>query len=118
MLPGQYRPLLRPGMPLRLELVGYRYEYQDLVVESIGDEIVGPQEIRRYLGGEIGDTVFLPGPVILVEAHLSGSSFTADGTTLSYYDGMHGRAEARLRSRRILSALLPGFESVLDDANP
>lgn len=55
MLPGEYRPLLKPGMPLRLELAGYRYDYQDLEVESIGDAIIGPSEVQRYLGRELAE---------------------------------------------------------------
>jgi len=42
LIPGEYRPLLKPGMPLRLELTGYRYAYQELVVETVGEEVVGP----------------------------------------------------------------------------
>ncbi len=44
LLPGEFRPLLKAGMPLRLEVQGYRYAYQHLVVETVGDEVVGPGE--------------------------------------------------------------------------
>ena len=117
-LPGEFRPLLEEGAPLRLELAGYEYEYEDLAVRTIGDEIVGPNEVRRYLGSEIADTVFVAGPVILVEAGLPGPTFTSEGTSLNYYDGMAGRAEVRLRSQRILLALVPGLKSVLGDGGP
>ena len=103
-------------MPLRLELTGFRYAYQDLVVESIGDEVVGPNEVRRYLGPEIADTVFIPGPVILVKTRLPNLTFAADGTSWEYYDGMQGRAEARVRSQRILLTLAPGLRSVFENA--
>jgi len=46
-LPGEYRPLLKPGMPLRMEVQGYRYAYQHLIVDTVGDEVVGPAEARR-----------------------------------------------------------------------
>ena len=57
-------------MPLRLEIQGYRYAYQHLTVDSVGDEVVGPAEARRYLGDEIADAVQFAGPVVRVEAHL------------------------------------------------
>ena len=70
-LPGEDRPLLKRGMPLRLEVQGYRYAYQQLTVDSVGDEVVGPAEARRYLGDEIADAVQFTGPVVKVEAHLA-----------------------------------------------
>ena len=115
MLPGEYRPLLAPGMPLRLELAGYRYDYQNLEVESIGDAIIGPSEVQRYLGRELADTLFVPGPVVLVTTRLPGDTFIGDGAPLRYYDGMPGRIEARLRSERIVLALVPGLRAVFDD---
>ena len=45
------------GMSLRLELAGYRYEYSELTIDSIDDEVVGPSEVRRYLPQEIADAV-------------------------------------------------------------
>jgi len=48
---------------MRLELTGYRYAYRDVAIQSVGDEIVGPAEVRQYLGQEIADAVhYLAGP--------------------------------------------------------
>ncbi len=113
MLPGSYRPLLRPGAPLRLELAGFRYAYRDLVIESIGDEIVGPAEVRRYLGQDIADAIPVGGPVVLVRARLPDTTFRWGGNELTYYDGMIGVAEARVRSESILVTFVPGLEQVL-----
>lgn len=52
---------------------------------------------------------------MLVTARLPGGTFLADGSPLDYYDGMPGRAEARLRSERILLALVPGLRVLFDD---
>jgi len=112
MLPGHYRPLLRPGMPLRLELSGYRYAYQRLSIDSIGDEIIGPQAARRYLGQEIADTVALPGPVVLIQAHLPARTFVSEGRRYDFHDGMHGKAEVRVRSENILLTLVPGLKAI------
>jgi membrane fusion protein, multidrug efflux system len=112
MLPGQNRPLLHPGVPLRLELAGYRYAYHDLVVESVADEVVGPTEVRRFLGAEISDTVAVNGPVILVKARLPGRSFVVDGKTYNYFDGMQGVAEARVRSESVLVTFIPALKAL------
>jgi biotin carboxyl carrier protein len=110
MLPGHYRPMLKPGMPLRLELLGYRYAYRQLVVDSVGDEVVGPNEIRRFLGPDVADAVQIGGPVVLVKAVLPSRSFVADDKSYNYFDGMQGTAEARVRAENVLVTFVPGLK--------
>jgi len=112
MLPAHYRPMMSAGMPIRLELNGYRYAYVKLAIDQIGDEVVGPAETRRYVGPELADAVSLQGPVVLVQAHLPRRTFLSEGRTFNYFDGMQGFAEARVRSESILSILLPGLKGV------
>jgi membrane fusion protein (multidrug efflux system) len=112
-LPGGYRPQLHPGMPLRFELVGYRYEYHELAIDSIGDQVVGPNEATRFLGAEIADSVPLAGPVVLVRAHLPARSFASDGRSLDYYDGLPALAQARVRSEPIAVMLVPALRTLL-----
>ncbi len=114
MLPGRYRPMLRPGMPLRLELAGFKYLYQNLTIDSVGNEVVGPGEIKRFLGQELADTVAIHEPVILVQARLPQSTFLADGKTFSYYDGMQGTADARVRAESVVLTLVPGLRVLFD----
>lgn len=114
MLPGRYRPMLRPGMPIRLELSGFKYEYQNLTIDSVGNEVVGPAEIKRFLGQELADTVQIREPVILVQARLPKSTFVTDGKTFSYYDGMQGTADARVRAESVLVTMVPGLKALFD----
>lgn len=114
LLPGEFRPLLKPGMPLRLELQGYRYAYQHLVVDSVGDEVVGPEEAQRYLGEEVAGAVQITGPVVRVEAHLTSDTFEAEGRVRRYHDGMWGKAEVRVRSEPVLVALIPALKAVFE----
>jgi len=109
MLPGHYRPLLKPGMPLRLELAGYRYAYEVMTIDSVGDEVIGPQGARRYLGQEIADSVNLPGPVVVVRAKLPALTFMTQENAYRFHDGMHGRAEVRVRSENLLVTLVPAL---------
>lgn len=113
MIPGHFRPLLTPGMPMRFEISGYRYAYQHLEVESIGDEVVGPAEIQRFLGPGISDAVPLAGPVVIVQARLPSRTFEAEGRIYDYHNGMHGIAEVRIRSEKILLALVPALKRLL-----
>jgi membrane fusion protein (multidrug efflux system) len=113
-LPGQYRPLLKRGMPLRLEVQGYRYAYQHLTVDSVGDEVVGPAEARRSLGEVLGDSVQFTGPVVKVEAHLPSNTFEAEGKTRGYHDGMVAQAEVRIRSERVLVTLIPALKAFFE----
>lgn len=110
LLPGGDRPQLRPGMALRLELRGYRYAYQDLVIDEVSNEVIGPAEARRFLGPQLEDAVTLPGPVVVVVAALPGDTFTADAATYNYHDGMPALADVRLRSESILELFFPAFK--------
>lgn len=117
MLSAQYRPQLRPGMPLRFEVAGYRYAYQEMRIISVSSQIIGPAEVKRYLGQELTDTVTVEGPVVLVEAQPPAATFQVDGRTFSYYHGMNGTAEARVRSESILLALLPGLRALFENVH-
>ena len=77
MLPGRYRPMLRPGMPIRLELTGFKYVYQTFAIDGVGNDVVGPTEVRRFLGQELADTVNLKEPVVLVTVRLPSSTLLA-----------------------------------------
>ncbi|WP_224371351.1 efflux RND transporter periplasmic adaptor subunit [Hyalangium versicolor] len=113
LLPGGYRPTLAPGRPLRVELNGFPHEYHAFTIESVGDQIVGPGEVRRFLGPEIADALELNGPMVLVRARLPSSTFKSKGRTFNYFDGMLARADARVREERILVALVPGLKGAM-----
>jgi multidrug efflux pump subunit AcrA (membrane-fusion protein) len=111
-LPGNYRPRLRPGMPLRLQMAGYTSSGAEVPIETIGDQVVGPAEIRRFLPQELADTFAIQGPVVLVTATLQAPTFEADGKTYEYFDGMQGVAEARVESSSVLLTLVPGLKGI------
>ncbi|QRN93723.1 HlyD family efflux transporter periplasmic adaptor subunit [Archangium violaceum] len=113
LLPGGYRPRLEPGKPLRVELNGFSHEYQTFTIESVGDQVVGPNEVRRYLGADSGDAVQLSGPMVVVKAKVPATTFTIKGKTFNYFDGMLAQADARVRTERILVTLIPGLKGAL-----
>lgn len=115
LLPGSSRPFLHPGKPLRVELEGFEYEYRELLIDSVSDQILGPNEVRRYLGREISDALTLGGPQVLVRASLPSSTFVRKGQTFNYFDGMVARAEARLQEESILVMLIPGLKGLWSD---
>jgi biotin carboxyl carrier protein len=112
MLPGTFRPLLKPGMPVRLELEGYRFAYQQLRIDAVGEQVVSPNEALRYLGPGDGDALELKGPVVIVEAGLLSNTFQLEGKRYRYHDGMQGLAEVRVRSEKILFTLAPFLRSL------
>ncbi len=109
LLPGRVRPQLEAGLPIRLELDGFRYAYQRLEIESVSDEVLGPEEARRLLGSGVGEGAQIAGPVVFAWARLPETGFTVDGRKYSYYDGMWGNAEVSLRSESLATALIPGL---------
>ncbi|RKH54328.1 efflux RND transporter periplasmic adaptor subunit [Corallococcus llansteffanensis] len=112
-LPGYYRPFLKPGMMLRIEMEGFRYEYRELPIESVGDQIIGPGELQRYLGPELAGAMELKGPLVLVRARIPSRTFRRNGREFGYFDGMPAHVEAAVRSESILLALLPGLKALL-----
>lgn len=114
MLPAHYRPQLRPGMKMSFEVTGYRYAYQELLITSVGAEIVGPSEVKRHVGQEIADTFVVNGPVVLVEGVLADASFQVGNQSFPYFHGMTGVAEARVRSEPIFVALIPGLRYLFE----
>ncbi|HEU4411805.1 MAG TPA: HlyD family efflux transporter periplasmic adaptor subunit [Polyangiaceae bacterium] len=111
-LPGQHRPHLRPGLPLRFEVAGYRRAHRDLAIDAVEGQVVGPAEVRRALGQSVADTIKVEGPVNLVRAALPSCDFEADGERLPLYHGMGGRAEARVRPERAVFAFAPALRAV------
>jgi len=116
-LPGEYRPLLKPGLPLELQLNGYPYSHEDLTISAIGDEIVGPGAVRRFLGSEVADAVPVSGPTVLVYADLSRRGFRWEGRERPYYDGMVGRAEVVVQDQSMILALVPGLRALLEGSH-
>jgi membrane fusion protein (multidrug efflux system) len=111
-LPGGDRPQIAIGMPLRLELIGFDYAWQDVVVETITEGVVGPNEAKRMLGPQLADTLPLGGGVVMVRARLPTTTFVSGGQTFPYHDGMGGVAEVRMRDETVLEMLIPGFEEL------
>ena len=107
LLAGSDRPQLRPGQQLRIEINGYPYAYQSLVVDGVGTDIIGPSEAARYLGPQAADTLAVAGPLVLVRARLEHSTFVADGEAFEFHDGMVAQAEVAIRSEPIIVMLFP-----------
>lgn len=111
-LPGQDRPQLQEGMRMRLEVGGYRYAYQELEIEWVGDEVIGPVEARRYLDPQVADSLEIVGPVVPVRARLGRPSFEADGERFSFHDGMLGTVEVAVRTESAIVTLFPFLKQV------
>ena len=96
-----------------LELDGFDYAYQDLVVLSVSEGVVGPHEAQRLLGEQLADTLPMGnGGVVMVRAQLTSPTFESDGNVYPYHDGMGGKVEVRLRDETILEMLIPALKEM------
>ena len=112
LLPGQDRPRLRSGMTLQFNMPGYEKTNEKIPISEVGQEVIGPQEARRYVGDKIADALELKGPVVIVRARLSARTFESRDKTYTYHDGMTAKAEVSVRKRRVLVALVPFLEKI------
>jgi multidrug efflux pump subunit AcrA (membrane-fusion protein) len=117
LVPGQFRPMLEPGKPLRFTLQGYPQVAARLVIDSVGDEAVGPAEARRFLGPELEDTlpVASDGSLVLVRARLPAATFALDGRRYRFYDGLPGRADIEVRRVPLGALLFPALKELWPD---
>jgi membrane fusion protein (multidrug efflux system) len=106
-LPGQALPQLRTGMLMRLRIAGYAYAYVTTSIDSVGGQVIGPSEARRFLGAELGDTLALNGPVVVVRGKLKGDRFVAWEQEYRLHDGMRASAEIEVRRARLLRRVIP-----------
>ncbi len=116
LVPGQFRPMLKRGLKMRFSLEGFPHAYATVPIDSVGDEAVGPNEVRRYLGQELGDTLEVAGSLVLVRARLPRTTFVFEDKTYRYYDGIPGKVDVRVRSMPLLVMLFPAFKGLFGDA--
>lgn len=108
-LPAERKVRIEPGMEIRLEFKGFKYAFQAAVLESVGERVLGPGEVLKYLGSRAEVTV--AGPVVPVHGRFETTVFEAEGESLPLFEGMQGRADIKMQSERILFHLLPRMKT-------
>lgn len=116
LVPGQFRPMLKQGLKMRFSLEGFPHAYATIPIDSVGDEVVGPNEARRYLGQELGDTLDIAGSLVLVRARLPTATFVFEDKSYRYHDGIPGKVDVRVRSMPLLVMLFSAFKGLFGDA--
>jgi len=114
-MPGHVLPQLEVGMKVRLKMAGYAYAEIETTVESIGSQVIGPAEARRYLGPEIGDAVDIHGSVVVVRCVLSEDRFASGSDEYRVHDGMNATAEVEVRRERLIFRLIPALRAWSSD---
>jgi len=97
-VPARYRAELRPGLPLRFELIA-----QPLAVESASTKISSAAEARQLLGADGAAFWTSPEPAVRIDASLP-AAIRGD-----YGDGVIGRVRVRLGRERLLFVLIPAL---------
>ena len=116
-LPAYAHPQVKPGMVMRFSPSRFDFVHEDLVIESVGDEVLGPSEIRRYLGPELADAVRLEEPAVIVTALLPADTFRCNGRPYRFTQGLPGEARAQLRTHSLLMTLLPEIRNFLEQSH-
>jgi membrane fusion protein (multidrug efflux system) len=117
LLPAYAHPQLKPGMTLRFSPSRFDFVHQDLVIQSVSDEVLGPSEIRRYLGPELADAVRLEEPSVIVTALVPADGFRCNGRLYRFTQGLPGEARAQLRTHSLLMMLLPEIRNFMEQKN-
>jgi hypothetical protein len=111
-LPGRALPFLNQGLPARLSIDGVDQAYDDVSLDSISEEVIGPTALRGLLGPEHADLMASEGPGVVVKGRLGAAGFLFAGQRFRFGAGMTGRVRIRLRSQRLIYALLPSLKNV------
>jgi membrane fusion protein (multidrug efflux system) len=114
MVPASFRPMLQRGSEMRFDLEGFKFDYTDVTVEEVSSEAVGSREMQRLLGQERSDAVNLDtGAHVLVTAKIPTSTFSSEGESYAFFDGLTGLAEIRVRREPILVVLIPALRGLV-----
>jgi hypothetical protein len=111
-LPEESLPRLRPGMRLRVELVGRPGLSLWTTIDRLGESVVGPAEARRILGPSAEDSLKLEAPAVVAWASLERGTSTGGDDEPALRDGMRATVETAIATERLIFALLPGLASV------
>jgi len=111
-VPGDYRPMLKKGQDVRFALDGYKFEYRSVKVESVGEEVIGPVEMKRFLGPEIAEAFPIDRPSVLVRGKLPVRTFQADGQTYNYVEGLTAKVDISVRREPIIVVLIPALKAL------
>jgi membrane fusion protein (multidrug efflux system) len=115
-LPGRDRPRLKAGQTLQVELGGYKKIREQATITSIGNEVVGGNEVARTLGAQQADSLELQGGSwVIVKARLPSRTFKTEHREYHYFHGMQLTAEVKVQSKPFLVSLLPALEKYFPD---
>jgi membrane fusion protein (multidrug efflux system) len=115
LVPGSFRPMLKAGLKMRMNLEGFPHTPRDVIIDEVGSEVIGPTAARQALGQELADSMPLQGHLVLVRGHLTDKTFKFEGKTYTYSDGIPGQVDIRVRSIRLLVMMFPMFKEILRD---
>jgi hypothetical protein len=97
-VPARARAELRPGQPLRFELIA-----QPLALETASTKILSPTEARQLLGADGAAFWPSPEPAVRIDSSLPAAIRN------DYGDGVAGRVRVRLGRERLLFVLIPAL---------
>jgi Barrel-sandwich domain of CusB or HlyD membrane-fusion len=112
LLPGRYRPELKPGAAVRFNIHGYRYAQASTQLSTVDAQVLGPREVTRYLGNEVAGALELQGPTVIAKAELPDCTFQSDHEQYRFHQGMGGTSEVQVRTDALWAVLFPDLRRV------
>lgn len=112
LMPARYRPELNEGAEIGFSVFGFRYAQVKAELASVGSQAIGPREVRRYLGSDIGDAIQIEGPAVIAKAKIPSCSFESDGDSFRFHRGMSGLSSIQLRREPLWAVLFPELRKV------
>lgn len=112
LMPARYRPELHEGSEMGFSVFGYRYAQVKAKLTSVGSQAIGPREVRRYLGNDIGDAIAVEGPAVIAKAQVDKCTFESDGDSFRFHRGMSGLTSVQLRKEPLWAVLFPELRKV------
>lgn len=109
-VPGNYRPLLREGLPVVAELAQFPGDRLHLIASAVSPEVVDAAEAEAILGRGFAEEVGT-GSVALVYARVPEEMAEAFGDGQGLYDGMTGAVRIPVRRDRFIASLWPSLGS-------
>lgn len=110
-VPGAYRPLLRAGLPVTVELNGYPDAVQKLELGAVAGEVVGPEEVQRALGRSAHGSFELQGANVMLQVNLP-ADLTSRGRRIELYDGMVATVHVAVGRERVAEAIFPWLKDL------
>lgn len=106
---GRDLPALQSGQAGFVEFDGFRGVNENIAIETVSPEIMGPTGVERLLGERLAGVLDVDGSVAIVTASLPHSAFEVGDARYELHDGLAGTISIATERERLMFAVFPGL---------